>query len=179
MMKITLPFWMNKGELKRLSEAAQAFWEKVQIWLRLSLSKFDLLTCDLIIVDYVAWERKITRLDNEDEQTYRKRVNYAFINAQDAGMTAGMYRIFQRLGIIVFDIKERQRNRDWDIVTLELNPEDLADNKDLINTLIQTYGATCRRYEYNVTNKFQHYNHYGQMTASYKSFICEFPEANQ
>lgn len=174
MMHITLPFWMNKGELRKLAAASQSFWEKVETWCLLSLGKFDLMTCDLIIVDYVAWERKIERLDGEDELIYRKRVDYAFVNAEDAGMTAGLYRIFERLGVSVYDIKERQPDRDWDIVTLELDPEALAGKKDLINLLIQTYGATCRRYEYNVTNKLALTNHYGQMTCQYISNVCHF-----
>lgn len=174
MMQITLPFWMSKRELKKLKDASQSFWEKVEMWFRISLTKFDLMTCDLIIVDYVAWERKIERLENEDELIYRKRVDYAFVNAEDAGMTAGIYRIFDRLGVPIYDIKERQPDRDWDIVTLELDSGTLAGQKELINLLIQTYGATCRRYEYNVTNKLPHYTHYGQMTCSYKSNIVEF-----
>ena len=179
MMQITLPFWMSKRELKKLKDASQSFWEKVEMWFRISLTKFDLMTCDLIIVDYVAWERKIERLENENELIYRKRVDYAFVNAEDAGMTAGIYRIFDRLGVPIYDIKERQPDRDWDIVTLELDGDTLAGQKELINLLIQTYGATCRRYEYNVTNNLPHYTHYGQMTCSYKSFVCEFPEVSE
>lgn len=174
MMQITLPFWMSKRELKKLKNASQSFWQKVETWLRISLTKHDLMECDLIIVDYIAWERKVKRLVNENELIYRKRVEYAFLNAQDAGMTAGLYRIFNRLGVPIFEIKERQPGRDWDIVTLELDSGTLAGQKELINLLIQTYGATCRRYEYNVTNTFDTYTHYGQMTCSYKSYVCEF-----
>ena len=94
MIKLTLPFWMNKGELNKLKNASQEFWEKVEIWLKISLTKFDVLTCDLIFVDYIAWERKVTRLEGEDETIYRKRVDFAFVNSQDAGMTKGMFNIF-------------------------------------------------------------------------------------
>ena len=175
MLKIELPFWMNKGELKKLNSAAQGFWDKVERWMRISLSKFDLMTCDLIIVDHVAWERKISRLDGEIESIYRKRVQFAFINAKDAGMNRGIYNIFERLGIPVYDVKERQPNKDWDIVTIEMNDDILSGNKNLVNLLIQTYGATCRRYEYSVTATTNQYVSVGEMTCSYKTYIAELP----
>ena len=136
MLKIELPFWMQKGELKKLNNATQSFWDRVEKWLQISLSRFDLMTCDLIFVDHIAWERKISRLDGEIESIYRKRVNYAFINAQDAGMSRGMYNIFERLGIAIFDIKERQPDKDWDIVTIEMSDDILSNHKTLVNLLI-------------------------------------------
>ncbi len=178
MLKITLPFWMDKNELKKLAAASQSFWEKVEKWMQISLSRFDVMTCDLILVDYIAWERRIVRLEGEDERTYRKRVDYAFVNAQDAGMTAGMYRIFERLEIAIYDIRERQPDKDWDIITLEMDDETLSNKKNLISLLVKTYGATCRRYEYNVVTKLDSFNHYGQMNCSYKNFVCEFPEVS-
>lgn len=172
---IQLPFWMNKGELKKLAVAGQGFWEQVEQWLTLPLSKTDLLTCDLILVDAEAWQRKITRLDGEDEMIYRKRVNYAFLNAQDAGMTVGIKRIFARLGIQIYDIKERQPERDWDIVTIELDDATLSDNRDLVNLLIQTYGATCRRYEYNVSNTIDDLTvFHGEISWTHQTYVCGF-----
>ena len=175
MLKLELPFWMQKGELKKLNDAAQSFWDQVEKWLRIPLSKFDLMTCDLIFVDHIAWERKIKRLDGEIEPIYRKRVNYAFINAQDAGMNRGMYAIFERLGIAIFDIKERQPGKDWDIVTIEMSDELLSQHKTLINLLIQTYGATCRRYEYSVTSTLNQYCGIGLMTWDHQTFIATEP----
>lgn len=179
MIKLTLPFWMNKGELNKLKNASQEFWEKVELWFKISLTKFDVMTCDLIFVDYIAWERKVTRLEGEDETIYRKRVDFAFVNSQDAGMTKGMFNIFKRLGIDIYDIKERQPGRDWDIVTIELDDATLSGNKELINLLIQTYGATCRRYEYNITNTIVQTVFHGEMTCSYKNYIAEFPKVNK
>lgn len=172
MLKIELPFWMNKGELKKLNLAAQGFWETVELWMRISLSKFDLMTCDLIIVDHIAWERKISQLDGEIESIYRKRVQFAFVNAQDAGMNRGIYNIFERLGIPVYDVKERQPGRDWDVVTIEMNDELLSGNKELINLLIQTYGATCRRYEYSVTIETNQYLSVGEMSWTHQTYIA-------
>ncbi|MDD9174505.1 phage tail protein [Aliivibrio sp. S2TY2] len=172
MLKIELPFWMNKGELKKLNLAAQGFWETVERWMCISLSKFDLMTCDLIIVDHIAWERKISRLDGEIESIYRKRVQFAFVNAQDAGMNRGIYNIFERLGIPVYDVKERQPGKDWDVVTIEMNDELLSGNKELLNLLIQTYGATCRRYEYSITIETNQYLSVGEMSWTHQTYIA-------
>lgn len=174
MFKLELPFWMQKGELKKLNDAAQSFWDRVEKWLQISLTRFDLMTCDLIFVDHIAWERKISRLDGEIESIYRKRVNYAFINAQDAGMTRGMYNIFERLGIAIFDIKERQPNKDWDIVTIEMSDDILSNHKTLVNLLIQTYGATCRRYEYSVTSTLIQHVGIGDMSWSHQTNVGGF-----
>lgn len=175
MMKIELPFWMSRNELKKLKDAAQKFWQLVEVTLRLPLTKFDVMTCDLILVDKVAYERKIERLEGEDELIYRKRVDFAFVNAQDAGMTQGMYNIFDRLGLTVYDIKERQPGKDWDIIMFELDDATLANNKELLNLLVRTYGATCRRYEYSVTDKITQNVHHGEMTWSHHSHIAKFP----
>lgn len=175
MLKLELPFWMQKGELKKLNDAAQSFWDRVEQWLQIPLSRFDLMTCDLIFVDHIAWERKITRLSGEIEPIYRKRVNYAFINAQDAGMNRGMYNIFERLGIPIFDIKERQPGKDWDVVTIEMSDEILSGYKTLVNLLIQTYGATCRRYEYSVTSTLKQYSGIGLMTWSHQTVVATEP----
>ena len=177
MKNIKLPFWMSKGELKKLSQAAQHFWEMTEKYISLPLTKTDLLTCDLNLVNQEAWQRKITRLDGESELVYRKRVNYAFLNAQDAGMTIGIKNIFKRLDIPVYDIKERQPERDWDIVTIELDDATLSDNRDLVNLLIQTYGATCRRYEYTVSNTIKNLNSFhGEMSWTHQTTVCQFKE---
>ncbi|AVI66951.1 phage tail protein [Shewanella sp. WE21] len=175
MITLTLPFWMQKGELAKLRCASQSFWEKVDLWLQLSLTKFDLLTCDLVFVDCVAWERKITRLDGEDEMIYRRRVHYAFLNAQDAGMNRGMFNIFERLGVPLQGILERQPNKDWDVVTIELSDDALSTHKNLINLLVNTYGATCRRYEYQVSTKVVQFVHVGLMQWSHQVYVSTPP----
>ncbi|MEC4728854.1 hypothetical protein HWQ46_25395 [Shewanella sp. D64] len=174
-MKVTLPFWMQKGELDKLRAASQSFWERVHQWMLISLTKFDLLTCDLVFVDCVAWERKITRLDGEGELIYRKRVHYAFENAQDAGMNRGIFNIFERLGIPILGIDERQPGRDWDIVTIEMTDDMLSNQKALINLLIDTYGATCRRYEYGVRTTINQYVHIGEMRWNQSTLVSAPP----
>jgi len=108
----------------------------------------DADTCHLTILDLMAWQRDITRFKGEPEALYRLRVKYAFINAVDAGSTAGMKRILQRLGVGYVEIEERHPDRDWDVVLLQLSNTQLAENPELLRVLIQQYGRTCRRYDF-------------------------------
>ena len=76
------------------------------------------------------------------------RVKFAFINAVDAGSTAGLKRILQRLGVGYVEIDERMPDRDWDVVLLRLSDSQLSQNPELMRVLIQQYGRTCRRYDF-------------------------------
>lgn len=148
MIKLGLPFWLDGPELAKLKAAAQAWWTKVEGWLRWPLLQMDADTCHLTILDLLAWQRDITRFKGEPEALYRLRVKYAFINAVDAGSTAGMKRILQRLGVGYVEIEERHPDRDWDVVLLQLSNTQLAENPELLRVLIQQYGRTCRRYDF-------------------------------
>lgn len=148
MIKLGLPFWLDGQELAKLKAAAQAWWEKVEGWLRWPLLQMDPDTCHLTILDLLAWQRDISRFKGEPEALYRLRVKFAFINAVDAGSVAGMKRILQRLGIGYVEIEERQPDRDWDVVLLQLTDGQLAQNPELLRVLIQQYGRTCRRYDF-------------------------------
>nr|WP_024309742.1 phage tail protein [Pseudomonas sp. P818] len=148
MIKLGLPFWLDGPELAKLKAAAQAWWTKVEDWLRWPLLQMDADTCHLTILDLMAWQRDITRFKGEPEALYRLRVKYAFINAVDAGSTAGMKRILQRLGVGYVEIEERHPDRDWDVVLLQLSNTQLAENPELLRVLIQQYGRTCRRYDF-------------------------------
>ncbi|WP_395502069.1 phage tail protein [Ectopseudomonas mendocina] len=148
MIKLGLPFWLDGPELAKLKAAAQAWWTKVEGWLRWPLLQMDADTCHLTILDLMAWQRDITRFKGEPEALYRLRVKYAFINAVDAGSTAGMKRILQRLGVGYVEIEERHPDRDWDVVLLQLSNNQLAENPELLRVLIQQYGRTCRRYDF-------------------------------
>ncbi|MCZ4324579.1 phage tail protein [Pseudomonas anguilliseptica] len=148
MIKLGLPFWLDGPELAKLKAAAQAWWTKVEGWLRWPLLQMDADTCHLTILDLMAWQRDITRFKGEPEALYRLRVKYAFINAVDAGSTAGMKRILQRLGVGYVEIEERHPDRDWDVVLLQLSNTQLAENPELLRVLIQQYGRTCRRYDF-------------------------------
>lgn len=148
MIKLKLPFWLEGVELTKLKNAAQSWWEKVEGWLNWPLLQIDAETCHMTVLDLLAWQRDIQRFQGEPETLYRLRVKYAFINAVEAGSTAGMIRIFQRLGIGYVEIQERLPDQDWDIVSLLLSDSQLSENPVLLRVLIQQYGRTCRRYEF-------------------------------
>lgn len=147
MIKLELPFWLGGAELTKLQVAAQAWWETVENWVGWPLRQLDAETCHIAVLDLLAWQRDITRFRGEPESLYRLRVKYAFVNAVDAGSVAGFVRIFQRLGIGQVRIAERQPDRDWDIVQLHLDDQQLSDFPQLLDLVVHQYGRTCRRYE--------------------------------
>ena len=148
MIKLNLKFWLAGTELTKIKDAAQSWWERVEQWLGWPLLQLDAETCHPVMLDLLAWQRDITRFKGEPESLYRLRVKHAFINAVDAGSTAGMKRILVRLGVGYVEIEERQPDRDWDVVLLQLSNTQLADNPELLRVLIQQYGRTCRRYDF-------------------------------
>jgi hypothetical protein len=147
-LKLSLPFWLDGIELAKLKAAAQSWWEKAEDWLRWPLLQLDAETCHINVLDLLAWQRDIQRFHGEPERLYRLRVKYAFINAVDAGSTAGMVRIFQRLGVGYVELEERIDGLDWDIVQLHLTDSQLSENPVLLRVLMQQYGRTCRRYDF-------------------------------
>ena len=148
MIKLKLPFWLDGKELSRLKTASQSWWEKVEGWMQWPLLQMDAETCHLTVLDLLAWQRDISRFKDEPESLYRLRVKFAFINAVDAGSTAGLKRILQRLGVGYVEIDERLPDRDWDVVLLRLSDSQLSQNPELMRVLIQQYGRTCRRYDF-------------------------------
>lgn len=148
MIKLKLPFWLDGKELNRLKTASQSWWEKVEGWMQWPLLQMDAETCHLTVLDLLAWQRDISRFKDEPESLYRLRVKFAFINAVDAGSTAGLKRILQRLGVGYVEIDERLPDRDWDVVLLRLSDSQLSQNPELMRVLIQQYGRTCRRYDF-------------------------------
>ena len=147
MIKLELPFWLDGEEATKLKASAQAWWESAEDWVRWPLLQMDPETCHLSVLDLLAWQRDISRYNGEPESLYRLRVKYAFVNAVDAGSVAGFRRILQRLGVGDVKIKERQPDRDWDIVQLYFSDEQLSNNPTLIDIIVHQYGRTCRRYE--------------------------------
>ncbi|WP_312773760.1 phage tail protein [Pseudomonas rhodesiae] len=148
MIKLNLPFWLDGPQLTKLKAASQAWWEKVEGWLQWPLLQMDADTCHLTVLDLLAWQRDISRFKDEPESLYRLRVKFAFINAVDAGSTAGLKCILQRLGVGYVEIDERMPDRDWDVVLLRLSDSQLSQNPELMRVLIQQYGRTCRRYDF-------------------------------
>ncbi|WP_456025034.1 phage tail protein [Pseudomonas capeferrum] len=148
MIKLNLPFWLDGPQLTKLKTASQKWWETVEGWLQWPLLQMDADTCHLTVLDLLAWQRDISRFKDEPESLYRLRVKFAFINAVDAGSTAGLKRILQRLGVGYVEIDERMPDRDWDVVLLRLSDSQLSQNPELMRVLIQQYGRTCRRYDF-------------------------------
>lgn len=148
MSPLKLPFWLAGAELTKLKDAAQSWWARVTEWLRWPLLQMDAETCHLTVLDLLAWQRDITRFKDEPESLYRLRVKFAFINAVDAGSTAGLKRILRRLGVGYVEIDERMPDRDWDVVLLRLSDSQLSESPELLRVLIQQYGRTCRRYDF-------------------------------
>ncbi|QCT18478.1 hypothetical protein FEM41_01895 [Jejubacter calystegiae] len=148
--KMKLPSWMDRGEPAALLRACATFWGRVNDWIQWPLRQFDPLTCSEPLLNLLAWERDISRFNGEPLALYRKRVAYAFVNAQDAGGVAGFIRIFDRLGIGYVELRERQPDIDWDVILVRVTDSQVSDNPDLLLQIIRQYGRTCRRYQFEV-----------------------------
>ncbi|MBI9109914.1 MAG: phage tail protein [Maridesulfovibrio ferrireducens] len=147
---LKLPFWLGGPELEKLRLAALKYWEKVASWAMLPANQQDPETCTELFLNLIAWQRDIRRFDTEPIELFRKRVKFAYINAVDSGSVAGFKSIFQRLGVGYVEIEERLPGQDWDIVSIRLSDSQLSLNQRLLETLIQHYGRTCRRYDWQV-----------------------------
>ena len=147
---LRLPTWMRKGEPDKLLKAARRFWTQVYGWITWPVSQFDPLTCSEPLLNLLAYDRDITRFNGEPLSLFRRRVAFAFINARDAGSVAGFISIFERLGIGYVELVERQPGIDWDVIQVRVSDSQIADNAQLLLQIIQQYGRTCRRYQFEV-----------------------------
>ncbi|KDE35129.1 hypothetical protein AW40_18360 [Kosakonia radicincitans UMEnt01/12] len=147
---LALPFWMNEGEPLKLLRAARTFWQQVYGWVTWPVNQLDPLTCTEAMLSLIAYDRDISRFDGEPLALFRKRVAYAFVNAADAGSVEGFINIFQRLGIGLVELLERQPGIDWDVIVLRVTDGQIASNTQLMMRIIQQYGRTCRRYQFEV-----------------------------
>ncbi|MEN4606821.1 MULTISPECIES: phage tail protein [Pantoea] len=147
---LRLPTWMRKGEPDKLLKAARRFWAQVYGWVTWPVSQFDPLTCSEPLLNLLAYDRDITRFNGEPLSLFRRRVAFAFINARDAGSVAGFISIFERLGIGYVELVERQPGIDWDVIQVRVSDSQIADNAQLLLQIIQQYGRTCRRYQFEV-----------------------------
>jgi hypothetical protein len=152
MIDIKLPFWLDGVEIGKLRDAAASFWQTIETTLAWPLTQFDPLTCSEGILALLAWQRDIERFKDEPMDIYRKRVAFAYVNAEDAGSKAGFIRIFERLGIGYLEIYERVDPVDWDVVLLRLSESQLSENTELLMRIIEKYGRTCRRYQLEIIN---------------------------
>ena len=147
---LALPSWMNRGELDKLLAASKKFWAGIAEWVTWPLQQFDPLTCAEPLLNLLAYDRDIARFNGEPLALFRKRVAYAFINAQDAGSVSGFIAIFARLGIGYVELLERQPGIDWDVIIVRVSDSQISDNADLLLQIIRQYGRTCRRYQFEV-----------------------------
>lgn len=155
-----------------LAKGIMAFWRRMRGWLLQPLAQQDPLTCSEAMLTLLAWERDITRFKGEPLALFRKRVKYAFINAQDSGEVAGFKRIFERLGIGWCELHERQDGTPWDVITIEVADSALTQNQQLMETLIQHYGRTCRRYRFQVLYPAMGYLHAGRIDMGHQVFAA-------
>lgn len=148
MRSLHLPVWLNRGTAKTLAVFLHTWWQCVEKWMREPLTQIDPDNCTINSLDLLAAGRDIVRFNGEPERLYRLRVKYAFINAKDAGSVAGLQRIFDRLGVGYVEVLERRPNKDWDVIILRISDTQLSNNQVLLKRLIEKYGRTCRRYEF-------------------------------
>ena len=158
--EIIVPWWQDGATISEvlkepyfLSKGVTAFFKRLKTWLLFPLQQADALTCSESLLELIAWDRDITRFENEPLALFRKRVKFAVINAKDAGSVAGFKAIFERLDIAIVNFKERQSGVDWDVITIEVDDQSSSYSSKLIKSLIEQYGRTCRRYSFQVTYK--------------------------
>ncbi|EPB6719816.1 MULTISPECIES: phage tail protein [Vibrio] len=160
-----------------LSGGVFAFFKLVCSWLLFPLNQFDSLTCSEKLLRLTAWDKDITQFEGEPLDLFRKRVKYAALNAKDAGSVYGFKRIFERLGIGIVAFKERESAVDWDVCTIELTDNTISQNSKLIQTLIEQYGRTCRRYRFQVTYPSELQVNHGEFSHTYAIFTAKNEES--
>lgn len=173
MIKIKLPFWMNKGELEKIARLFEKWWDKVMQLIKYPLTILDEDHCSERILNLIAYQRDVERFSGEPLTLYRKRVKYAFLNARDAGSKAGFIRIFERLGIGYVEIEERFDMENWDVIKIHVNDSQLAKNNELMNLIIRKYGRTCRRYTFEVITTEKVNIVHGEFNNDYQCFYLK------
>lgn len=146
MVNIQLPVWLQKGGVLKLKAAAESWWQSLAGYLAEPAKQKDVEQCSERALPLLGWERRVDRYAEETAQQYRDRVRHAFVNAVDAGSTAGFKRIIQRLGVGVVEIRERMPDEDWDVVAVVVTDEQEQEFGRLMRVIIRDYGRTCRRY---------------------------------
>lgn len=154
-----LPFWMDGSRATALARAAKLWWEMAEGYVRLPLTTFDALTCELTFVDLLAHQRGIDRYAGESEAFYRLRVHHALRNARAAGTPTGMRRIFDNLQLPSPQFAERMPNRDWDVTRVTFAGRGYARLHAEIDFVLRFYWRTCRRFD--VVQKIESETHYG------------------
>ena len=143
---IELPTWLNGVDAKALANVAENYWQTIESYLLWWLEQLDEDNAALPILDLLAWERGINRLEGETVELYSLRIKHAVANSEDAGSGVGMKQIFKRLGFGYIEINERVPSYDWDMVEIAMIEDEFNGKQQLVEELIKQYGRTCRRY---------------------------------
>jgi len=143
---VQLPTWLQGKNAAALAKAASVYWQQVESYLLWWIEQLDENQSALPILDLLAWERGINRLNGESVELYSLRIKHAVANSEDAGFGIGMERIFKRLGFGYIEINERVAGFDWDMVEIAMVEDEFSEKQDLVKELIRQYGRTCRRY---------------------------------
>lgn len=150
MLNIDLPVWLNSGSAKKIADTFLVWWLRVQEILEIPLLEIDPRTCTISSLNILARSRGVRRFAGEPLSLYRLRVEFAFINAKDAGSSAGLQRIFERLQIGYVEIDEFIEGFDFDIIRLNVSSEQLGQNQQLLDLLIREYGRTGRSFQFEI-----------------------------
>ncbi|MDY6216663.1 phage tail protein [Actinobacillus porcinus] len=169
-MEIKLPFWLDKGEIRKIAALFLKWWHWAQIFLRYPLETQDESKCSERVLNLIAYQRDITRLDGEPLDLFRKRVKYAFLNAKDAGSKQGFARIFERLGIGYIEQDERFDAENWDVIRIKLTDKQISGRHNLLMQIVRQYGRTCRRYEFSTINGQEIVIRHGEFNHTYQCF---------
>jgi hypothetical protein len=155
--EIELPTWLNGVDTTALANVAKTYWQNLERNLLWWLEQLDEEVAALPILDLLAWERGINRLDGESVELYALRIKHAVANSEDAGFDIGLERIFKRLGFGYIEINSHVENYDWDMVQVSLIEDEFIDKQALVEELIRQYGRTCRRYFLSVLSVIDSY----------------------
>lgn len=144
--KIELPSWLSGADANALAKVAQIYWQRLESQLFWWLEQLNDEQAALPILDLLAWERGINRLNGESVELYSLRIKHAVANSEDAGFDVGMERIFKRLGFGFIEVNARQPGFDWDMVEIAMLEDQFSGKEQLVSEIIKQYGRTCRRY---------------------------------
>ncbi|MET4706735.1 phage tail protein [Endozoicomonas lisbonensis] len=180
MIKLKLKWWMNgekedgqQGELAKLTKAAQAWFDRVADWAKWPVLQLDPETCAPGLLHLIAWQRGITQFPGEPERQYRLRTKHAYVNAADAGSVIGFQNIFARMELGAVSIAERSPDKPWDVITLQVTDTTVARDAAYLNWIIQTYGRTCRRYEWEIVTPISNTVRSASFSCDYGTYYCK------
>lgn len=172
MFKIKLPFWLDRkgSEINKIKSMFEKWWSIAWEYLQFLLRLTDEENCSEEIIYLIAYQRDITRFNNEPIELFRKRVKYALINAKEAGSTQGFKNIFERLGVGYVELEERFDETNWDVIKIRITDGQIAKHPELLNQIIRQYGRTCRRYTFEVLINQEILIIHGEFNNDYQCF---------